>query len=93
VGKGRAGAFVSIATNPARWRLVPQFAHVNQSIAEYASVDPRVDYIDVNSHMLGEDGDPKPDIFVADRLHMNKKGYRIWREVIGSYLAEQVGTD
>ena len=36
--------------------------------------------------MLGLDGRPKPDIFVEDGLHMNAKGYAIWREAVAPYL-------
>ena len=36
--------------------------------------------------MLGADGQPKPDIYVADRLHMNPKGYALWREAVGPFL-------
>jgi hypothetical protein len=36
--------------------------------------------------MMGPDGLPKPDIFLADKLHMNEKGYAIWKEVIAPHL-------
>ena len=35
---------------------------------------------------LGEDGRPKPEFFLADRLHMNAKGYAIWTSIIEPYL-------
>jgi lysophospholipase L1-like esterase len=36
--------------------------------------------------MLGKDGQPRPDIFVADRLHMNAKGYELWKQIVGAHL-------
>ena len=46
--------------------------------------EARVMFISIApTHMLGEDGLPKPDIFVDDRLHMNEKGHAIWKEVVG----------
>jgi len=48
-------------------------------------------YIDTHSEMLGPDGQPKPDIFVDDRLHMNAAGYRIWTRVVGPYLDDWTG--
>jgi lysophospholipase L1-like esterase len=44
-------------------------------------------FIDVFPAMLGPDGNPKPDIYVEDRLHMNANGYAIWREIVGPWLA------
>ena len=37
--------------------------------------------------MLGEDGEPLPDIFVDDGLHLNAAGYAIWAEAVRPYLA------
>jgi lysophospholipase L1-like esterase len=59
---------------------------VNRRFAALAAADPQVAYIDVFSKMLGPDGLPLPDIFVQDRLHMNEKGYAIWKEVVRPYL-------
>jgi hypothetical protein len=36
--------------------------------------------------MLNEQGLPKEGIYLDDKLHMNAKGYAIWREVIGPTL-------
>ena len=43
---------------------------------------------DVFPAMLGSDGLPKPEIFVADKLHMNPDGYKIWTAVVRPFLAE-----
>ena len=36
--------------------------------------------------MLDEKGEPRPDIFIQDNLHLNKKGYDIWSEAVRSVL-------
>jgi len=43
-------------------------------------------FINVFPLMLGPDGLPKPDIYVEDRLHMNPKGYAIWKEAVALQL-------
>ena len=80
-------AYVSIAGNPARWAQVDRVKRANALIEAATKADPRLGYIDVFSQMLGTDGQPKPDIFVADRLHMNRDGYRIWTRVVAPFLA------
>jgi lysophospholipase L1-like esterase len=52
-----------------------------------------VDFVDVNSRMLGPGGAIRPGIFVDDQLHMNRKGYRIWRDVIGEYLTRALASE
>ena len=79
-------AYISIAPNPARWAQVATVREVNRAIADWMAADARLVYVDVYRHMLGADGLPKPDIFVDDRLHMNEKGYAIWRDVVRPIL-------
>lgn len=54
---------------------------------------PRWRYIDVRSSMLTLEGEPQPDLFLRDGLHMNELGYRIWKEhllkAFDAYLHEK----
>ena len=77
--------FIAAAPNPARWALIDQFRDLNTRAAAYCK-EKGYDFIDVHTAMLGPDGKPLPDIFVADQLHMNPKGYEIWKRVIGPFL-------
>ncbi len=81
-------AYISIAGNPARWAQVEKVREANRLIEEYAKQTKGVRFINVFSQMLGADGLPKPDIFVADKLHMNAEGYKIWAEVVRPFLAK-----
>lgn len=79
-------AYISNAGNPARWKQVEQVKDANRRIEAVTKTDPQLAFINVFDAMLGADGLPKPDIFVEDRLHMNAKGYAIWKEVVGPFL-------
>jgi lysophospholipase L1-like esterase len=79
-------AYVSIAGNPRRWAQVERVKAANALIEGYVGKNHGLKYIDVFSPMLGADGLPLPDIFVADRLHMNAKGYELWTKIIGPSL-------
>ena len=74
--------FISSAPNPARWAQVEKVKRLN-SLAQAYCRRHGIDFVNVFPLMLGPDGNPKPDIYVADRLHMNPKGYAIWREALG----------
>lgn len=78
--------FISLALNPARWEKRGLMMEANRKISAYLAKDPRNQFVDVNTVMLGADGMPKPEIFVADRLHMNRKGYELWAPVIRPLL-------
>ncbi len=79
-------AYISIAGNPARWAQVEKVRAVNTAIETWIKDQPRTKFIDVFSRMLGDDGLPLAGIFVADKLHMNPEGYKIWTEVIRPLL-------
>lgn len=79
-------AYISIAPNPARWSQVEKVKAANALVAEFARRQRKVEYIDVFSHMLGPDGMPRPEIFSADRLHMNERGYELWTRIIKRHL-------
>lgn len=81
-------AFISIALNPARWEQRDAVRAANAAVAEFMAQDPRRQFIDVTTAMLGPDGQPKPEIFVADRLHMNRKGYELWVPLVRSALVK-----
>ena len=47
----------------------------NALIESYIKDQPGMKFIDVFPRMLGSDGEPRPEIFVQDRLHMNPGGF------------------
>lgn len=79
-------AFISIAGNPARWAEVEQVKATNALVEKYIQSQEGMKFINVFPRMLGSDGLPRPEIFVADRLHMNAEGYKLWTEMVGAYL-------
>lgn len=79
-------AYISVAPNPARWAQVDRVKRANELIRDFTKTHPKLSFIDVFTHMLGEDGHPRPEIFVADRLHMNQKGYALWRQIVAPVL-------
>lgn len=77
--------FLSIKPSPAREALLPQMREANRLIERHAAGEPsRLGFIDLHTPMLGADGRPRPELFRADRLHLNAQGYRLWRERISA---------
>lgn len=82
-------AYVSMKPSPSRKHLMTKFDAANMLIKDFLATKKRTDYIDVYHAMLQEDGTPIPDIFIQDNLHMNAKGYHIWRKIIEPYLLKK----
>ena len=58
----------------------------NELVRAEAARMRNVDYIDVFTPMLGADGQPRPELFGEDRLHMNREGYTLWRDIVSPFL-------
>ena len=82
-------AYISIAPNPARWAQVDRVRSANELIRDFTKTDTKLTFIDVFPHMLGDNGEPRPEIFVEDRLHMNEKGYALWTKLMRPILDQQ----
>ena len=78
--------FVSLKPSPSRWQMADNYRKTNDLIKAEIAKDKRSQYVDVWTAMLAANGEPKPEIFLEDKLHMNEKGYAIWREVLAKYL-------
>lgn len=71
-----------------RWAHWYEMNLGNARIAEHCAA-AGVDVIDDVTPMLGPDGLPRPELFAADKLHMNDAGYRIWTRLVTDWLARQ----
>lgn len=74
--------FISLKPSPSRWEFSEKFRALNALIKSETEKDDKSLYIDVWSPMLAQNGQPKPEIFLGDKLHMNPAGYQIWREAL-----------
>ena len=46
---------------------------------------PKGRFIDIYDSML-QNGKVRPELYLEDELHMNRKGYKIWKEVVKKHL-------
>ena len=77
---------IEITPTRARWAAWPGIREVNRALARECAARPGVFFIPTAHAYLGADGQPRLDLFVDDRLHLNALGYRIWSAIITSHL-------
>jgi len=78
--------YISMKPSPSRWNMKEKMLEGNELIRKYLKKKKKTVFISVWNDMLGPDGKPMEDIFVADKLHMNAKGYAIWQKEIEPHL-------
>jgi lysophospholipase L1-like esterase len=77
---------LSIKPSLRRWALWERMQRANALIEACCRQDPRLRYLDVATPMLGQDGQPRPELFREDGLHLNDKGYALWASLLRPYL-------
>ena len=79
-------AYISIKPSPSRAHLLSSMRAANAHVRAEAGRTANLEFIDVFTPMLGADGQPRPELFLDDRLHMNRAGYELWRGIIAPSL-------
>ncbi|MCH2180556.1 MAG: GDSL-type esterase/lipase family protein [Mariniblastus sp.] len=80
--------YIPIKPSLSRWNLWPRMDATNGKIGQIASSQYNLRVADIVKPMLGSDGQPKPDLFARDGLHLSPKGYQIWTRVVSQLLKE-----
>lgn len=78
--------YISMKPSVLRWAKWPEMKRANELIKAEARKSKRVTFVDISTAMLGSDGKPRPELFLADGLHMNSAGYALWRQILLPYL-------
>ena len=78
--------FISIKPSPSRRQYQSAVVEANRRIKAYLAKKRRTTFVDVYSSMLDARGAMRGELFKADSLHMNAKGYEIWTQKIRPVL-------
>jgi lysophospholipase L1-like esterase len=81
-------AFSSITPGPGRWDQAVQRKRTNRLVRNYAATQPGLLFIDLWDAMLTPDGQPREDLWVADRVHPNHDGYLLRVKLMKPILGE-----
>ncbi|SHJ09653.1 Lysophospholipase L1 [Tangfeifania diversioriginum] len=77
---------ISAKPSVARWLYSKKYNRLNRKLERLCRKTDNLEFADVWSPMLDENGQVFTDVFLDDNLHMNKKGYDIWGEVLLQYF-------
>lgn len=77
--------FVSLKPAISRWAIKDRMIATNKLISKFMKNKENATFVNIWDAML-ENGAPKKDIYAADNLHMNSKGYAIWVEKMNALV-------
>lgn len=80
-------AFISIKPSISRWNIVDSIRYTNQLIEEeIVRTNDNLHFINVYNRMTDNSGYPRREFLDPDGLHINAKGYALWKEIIQQKL-------
>jgi len=85
-------AFIGPKPSPSRRHLMKAFNETNELLRALAASEEGVRYVDIRPVMLGPDGNPRPELFGPDGLHMSRAGYEEWIRLLTPVIHEMAGT-
>ena len=83
---GAMFTYISIKPSPSRRQYMAVQTEANALIRNYLGGQKNTSFVDVYTPMLNAAGQPRPELFTADSLHMNAAGYEVWKQAIAPAL-------
>ena len=75
--------FIAIKPSIKRWGIVDKIRDTNHLIESFINKSgDNISFINIYDQMTDEKGYPKSELLELDGLHINKKGYQLWKEII-----------
>ncbi|GAB3690737.1 SGNH/GDSL hydrolase family protein [Spirosoma flavus] len=78
--------FISIKPSPSRRKYFSEIDAGNTLIQQFLAKQKKTQFVDIRPVMLLKNGQPVPELFKSDSLHMLPAGYERWAKVLGPYL-------
>ncbi len=83
--------YIAVTPTQKRAAVWPAIREGNERIRSYCTATANCYFIDTENIFLDAQGHPRNEFFLADQLHLNKKGYAIWARAIKSQLDTVLG--
>jgi hypothetical protein len=81
---------IAVTPTESRWKLWPGLKALNARLQAICDQDPLLHWIATEDAFLNPHGLPRAELFVGDRLHLNRDGYRIWSRLVRRALDREL---
>lgn len=72
--------------SPSRWSKKEFYQFFNQQLEKYCQSKARVNFMDTWGPLTDSMGNPRPELYIKDQLHLNSDGYTIWSGIFKPYF-------
>ncbi|NDE62034.1 MAG: G-D-S-L family lipolytic protein, partial [Cyclobacteriaceae bacterium] len=86
VDPGTEIILIGAKPSPSRWKKKEAYLAFNHLLKEYCDRVEQVAYLDTWKALTDAQGNPRPELYLQDQLHLNSDGYLIWNGIFKSYF-------
>ena len=79
---------IETTPTPARWDVWDKISEANDLINSYCESQINLNFITTRDKFIDTNDLPIKSFFISDELHLNKKGYKLWSDIIKEKLIE-----
>ena len=79
---------IEITPTKSRWHVWQKITEANRLLKESCLEMHKTYFIETSAAYLNNNGEPRNELFINDRLHLNHEGYKIWGTLIRNKLDE-----
>jgi lysophospholipase L1-like esterase len=84
--------FLAIKPSEQRRSFWPEMSEANGLIRDFSRQDKRLLFADLTVPLLGADGKPQSELFLADKLHLSTIGYSVWTRALTPILQQALAS-
>ena len=88
VNPGTEIVLIGAKPSPSRWEKKEDYLSFNRLLEEYCSKASQVSYQDTWKGLTDSQGNPRPELYIQDQLHLNAKGYLVWNQLFAPYFTK-----
>ncbi len=85
--------WIAVTPTALRWEVWPQIEEANRLIEGTCLKNTNTYFIRTDFAFLNASSQPKEELFLPDRLHLNAKGYEVWAKIIKKELYNVLGEE
>ena len=79
---GKPVFYIAVTPTRLRWKAWPEIVRANDLVKEWCDHHRDTYFIRTDTAFLNSSGEPREELFIQDKLHLNAVGYKIWTQII-----------
>jgi lysophospholipase L1-like esterase len=82
--------WIAVTPTPARWSVWKDIQKAGSMIKDVCEHNRNTFFIRTDFAFLDENGKPRTEFFIDDKLHLNHQGYAIWTDIVKNELEKVI---